>query len=270
MRWGENALAVIDAVKARLESVRAGLPEGVELVTTYDRSELIRAAIATLRRTLIEEMVVVSLVIFLFLLHARSALIPILTIPIGVALAFVPMLYQGLGANIMSLGGIAVAIGAMVDASIIVVENAHKRLEDVGGGGATRRARRGDRARDAGGRAEPVLRAARDHRLVPADLRARGNRGPTVQAARLHQDVRDGLRGRALGDAHARAGGALDPRPDPRRARQPARAAGWCAATRRWCASRSGAARRWSSSRCSRSRARCRRSSRWARSSCRR
>ncbi len=129
MRWGENALAVIDAVKERLESVRAGLPEGVEIVTTYDRSGLIRAAIETLRHTLLEEMLVVSVVILVFLLHARSALIPILTIPIGIALAFVPMLYQGLNANIMSLGGIAVAIGAMVDAAIIVVENAHKRLE---------------------------------------------------------------------------------------------------------------------------------------------
>jgi Cu(I)/Ag(I) efflux system membrane protein CusA/SilA len=129
MRYGENALATIDAVKARLETVRAGLPEGVELVTTYDRSELIRAAIETLRHTLLEEMAVVSLVIFIFLLHARSALIPILTIPIGVALAFIPMLYQGLSANIMSLGGIAVAIGAMVDAAIIVVDNIHKRLE---------------------------------------------------------------------------------------------------------------------------------------------
>jgi Cu(I)/Ag(I) efflux system membrane protein CusA/SilA len=129
MRWGENALAVIDAVKERLESVRAGLPDGVEIVTTYDRSGLIRAAVATLRNTLLEEMLVVSVVILVFLLHARSALIPILTIPIGIALAFVPMLYQGLNANIMSLGGIAVAIGAMVDAAIIVVENAHKRLE---------------------------------------------------------------------------------------------------------------------------------------------
>ena len=129
MRWGENALAVIDGVKERIESLRAGLPDGVEIVTTYDRSGLILRAIETLRHTLLEEMIVVSVVIFLFLLHARSALIPILTIPTGIALAFVPMLYQGLNANIMSLGGIAVAIGAMVDAAIIVVENAHKRLE---------------------------------------------------------------------------------------------------------------------------------------------
>jgi len=130
MRYGGNALDVIDAVKRRLEEVRPGLPDGVEIVPTYDRSELIRAAIATLRHTLLEEMVVVSLVILVFLLHVRSALIPILTIPIGVALAFIPMLHQGLGANIMSLGGIAIAIGAMVDAAIIVVENVHERLAE--------------------------------------------------------------------------------------------------------------------------------------------
>jgi len=130
MRSGQNALRVIDAVKGRLDEIRAGLPEGVEIVTTYDRSELIEGAIGTLQRTLLEEMAIVAFVIFAFLLHVRSALIPILTIPVGVLLAFVPMLYQGLTANIMSLGGIAVAIGAMVDASIIVVENAHKRLEE--------------------------------------------------------------------------------------------------------------------------------------------
>jgi Cu(I)/Ag(I) efflux system membrane protein CusA/SilA len=130
MRQGENALAVIDRVKARLAEVAPSLPPGVQIVPTYDRSQLIRASVRTLEHTLIEEMAVVSLVIFFFLLHARSALIPILTIPIGVLLAFVPMLHQGLTANIMSLGGIAVAIGAMVDAAIVLVENVHKRLED--------------------------------------------------------------------------------------------------------------------------------------------
>ncbi|MGE4605813.1 MAG: CusA/CzcA family heavy metal efflux RND transporter [Myxococcota bacterium] len=130
MRYGENALRVIDSVKQRIIEISAGLPDGVEIITTYDRSELIRESINTLRSTLIEEMVVVSLVIFVFLLHARSALVPILTIPVGMLLAFVPMFYQGLTANIMSLGGIAVAIGAMVDASIIVVENIHKRIEE--------------------------------------------------------------------------------------------------------------------------------------------
>ncbi len=128
MRYGENALDVIAAVKQRIEEIRASLPEGVELVVTYDRSELIEAAIATVRETLIEEMIAVSLIIFLFLLHVRSALVPILTIPVAVLLAFIPMLYQGLTANIMSLGGILVAIGAMVDASIVMVENVHQKL----------------------------------------------------------------------------------------------------------------------------------------------
>ncbi|HYU14418.1 MAG TPA: CusA/CzcA family heavy metal efflux RND transporter [Candidatus Acidoferrum sp.] len=130
MRYGENALDVIDAVKARLGEVKKSLPEGVDLVITYDRSGLIRDSIATLRHTLIEEMIVVAVVIFVFLLHVRSALVPILTLPIGVLLAFIPMYYQHLTANIMSLGGIAVAIGAMVDASIILIENVHKRLEE--------------------------------------------------------------------------------------------------------------------------------------------
>ncbi len=150
MRQGQNALRVIDAVKRRLDEIRPGLPEGVEIVPTYDRSELIEGAIGTLRRTLVEEMAIVSFVILAFLLHVRSALVPILTIPVGVLLAFVPMLYQGLTANIMSLGGIAVAIGAMVDASIIVVENAHKRLEVW------------EREGRPGPRAEVVLRAMQE------------------------------------------------------------------------------------------------------------
>jgi Cu(I)/Ag(I) efflux system membrane protein CusA/SilA len=128
MRSGENARAVIQRAKARLDALRASLPPGVEIVPTYDRSELIEGAVSTLRRTLLEEMAIVSLVIFAFLWHARSALVPIVTIPIGVGLAFVPMLAQGITANLMSLGGIAVAIGAMVDAAIIGVENVHRRL----------------------------------------------------------------------------------------------------------------------------------------------
>jgi copper/silver efflux system protein len=130
MRYGENALTVIDAVKRRIAEIRSSLLEGVQLVTTYDRSELIQDAVATLEHTLLEEMIVVSVVIFVFLLHVRSALIPILTLPIGVLLSFIPMYYQDLTANIMSLGGIAVAIGAMVDASIIIIENIHKKLAE--------------------------------------------------------------------------------------------------------------------------------------------
>ncbi len=130
MRYGQNALDVIDAVKARLAEVERSLPEGVEVVITYDRSGLIRDAIATLTDTLLEEMLVVSLIIFLFLMHARSALVPIIALPVAVVLSFLPMLWQGLTANIMSLGGIAVAIGELADASIILVENVHKKLEE--------------------------------------------------------------------------------------------------------------------------------------------
>jgi Cu(I)/Ag(I) efflux system membrane protein CusA/SilA len=128
MRTGENALDVIDAVKARIAEVSPGLPAGVELVPVYDRGQLIRAAIGTLRETLIEEMIVVSAIIFVFLLHVRSAIVPVLTLPLGVLLAFIPMAFQGLTANIMSLGGIAVALGAMVDASIILIENVHTHV----------------------------------------------------------------------------------------------------------------------------------------------
>jgi copper/silver efflux system protein len=130
MRYGENALDVIAGVKQRIAEVQRSLPAGVRLVITYDRSRLIEESIDTLTWTLVEEMVVVSIIIFVFLLHVRSAVIPILTLPLGVLLAFIPMAYQHLTANIMSLGGIAVAIGAMVDASIIIIENIHKRLDD--------------------------------------------------------------------------------------------------------------------------------------------
>ena len=142
MRMGENALDVIARVKERLRELQPTLPKGVEVVPTYDRSELIRASIATLRRTLIEELVVVALVILVFLLHVRSTLVPVLMLPVAVLLAFIPMRWMGLGSNIMSLGGIAIAIGAMVDAAIIVVENIHKHLEawEQGGRPGTRNA----------------------------------------------------------------------------------------------------------------------------------
>ncbi|MEQ9620122.1 MAG: efflux RND transporter permease subunit [Deltaproteobacteria bacterium] len=129
MRYGENALQVIEHVKEKLEDIKPSLPEGVEIVTAYDRSDLIERAIRTLKTTLIEEMIIVSLIIVIFLLHFRSAIIPIVTIPIGVLMAFIPMHYMGLNSNIMSLGGIAIAIGAMVDASIVIIENVHKKLE---------------------------------------------------------------------------------------------------------------------------------------------
>ncbi len=141
VRPGVNALDVIESVKTKIDSLRASLPSGVEVVTTYDRSQLIRRSIATLRRTLIEELLVVGLVILVFLLHVRSTLVPMLLLPVAILLAFIPMRLMGLTANIMSLGGIAIAVGAMVDAAIIVVENVHKRLEGWEAAG-----RRGSRA----------------------------------------------------------------------------------------------------------------------------
>src|SRR5258708_21719546 len=129
MRYGENALTVIDGIKKKLAEIKPSLPEGVELVTTYDRSQLIKRSIATLREKLIEESIVVALVCLVFLWHIRSALVAIITLPIAILLSFLPLHSLGLTSNIMSLGGIAIAIGAMVDAAIIMVENAHKFLE---------------------------------------------------------------------------------------------------------------------------------------------
>jgi Cu(I)/Ag(I) efflux system membrane protein CusA/SilA len=129
MRQGKNAREVIDGVKAKLAELRAGLPPGVEVVTTYDRSGLIDRAVDNLTGKLIEEFLVVALVCALFLWHLRSALVAILTLPLGILAAFVVMRLQGVNANIMSLGGIAIAIGAMVDAAVVMIENAHKHLE---------------------------------------------------------------------------------------------------------------------------------------------
>ncbi|MFG1240296.1 CusA/CzcA family heavy metal efflux RND transporter [Xanthobacter autotrophicus DSM 597] len=128
-RFGANALDVIDNVKTRLAEIMPSLPKGTEIVPVYDRSQLIDAAIETLKGTLIEESVIVALVSIVFLLHVRSALVAILMLPVGVLMAFVAMKLLGLGSNIMSLGGIAIAVGAMIDAAIVMIENAHKHLE---------------------------------------------------------------------------------------------------------------------------------------------
>ena len=136
MRSGENALATIAGVKQRLAELATGLPEGVEVVTVYDRSDLIERAVDTLRDTLIEEFIVVALVCALFLFHVRSSLVVVLSLPVAILAAFGVMRLQGINANIMSLGGIAIAIGAMVDGAIVMVENAHRRLQaapDVAG-----------------------------------------------------------------------------------------------------------------------------------------
>jgi Cu(I)/Ag(I) efflux system membrane protein CusA/SilA len=128
-RYGQNALSVIANVKDRLAEIKGSLPEGTEVLPVYDRSDLIYRAIDTLKRTLLEESAIVALVCVVFLLHARSALVAILTLPLGILIAYVLMHALGLSSNIMSLGGIAIAIGAMVDAAIVMIENAHKHLE---------------------------------------------------------------------------------------------------------------------------------------------
>jgi Cu(I)/Ag(I) efflux system membrane protein CusA/SilA len=130
MRFGENALTVTERIKAKLKELEPSMPPGVKVVTTYDRSGLIQESIATATENLIEELIVVSVLIVGFLLHLRSALLPILTLPLAVLLAFIPMYLMNIGMNIMSIGGIIVAIGDMVDAAIVMVDNAHKRLEE--------------------------------------------------------------------------------------------------------------------------------------------
>jgi Cu(I)/Ag(I) efflux system membrane protein CusA/SilA len=129
MRWGENALKTIQRVKTKLQSLKEGLPAGVEIVTTYDRSGLIDRAVDTLQSKLIEEFIIVGVVCAVFLFHLRSALVVMISLPMGVLAAFIVMRTQGINANIMSLGGIAIAVGAMVDATIVMIENVHKRLE---------------------------------------------------------------------------------------------------------------------------------------------
>ncbi len=129
MRSGKNAMETIAAVKAKLDALRASLPAGVEVVETYDRSNLIQRAVSHLTDKLVEEFIVVALVCFVFLFHLRSSLVAIVSLPLGILVAFIVMFYQGVNANIMSLGGIAIAIGAMVDAAVVMIENAHKKLE---------------------------------------------------------------------------------------------------------------------------------------------
>lgn len=129
MRYGENALSTIQGVRKKLDELKQGLPAGVEIVPVYDRGNLIERAVASLNESLLQELAIVSLVVILFLLHARSALVAIITLPLGILMAFIVMKFQGLNANIMSLGGIAITIGTMVDGAIVMVENAHKHLE---------------------------------------------------------------------------------------------------------------------------------------------
>ena len=206
MRQGENALDVIGRVKEKIRQIEPGLPEGVKIVPVYDRSQLIRHSIDTLKSTVIEVIITVCLVVLLFLWHIPSALIPMITIPVAVLIAFIPFRAMGITANIMSLGGIAIAIGAMVDASIVVVEQAHKKLEAWEASG-----RRGDyrevvieAVKEVGGPSFFALLVIAVS-FIPV-LRSGGAGRAAVQAAGLHEEPRHD-RGRGAGH-HARPGAA--------------------------------------------------------------
>ena len=202
MRQGENAVDVIDRVKERIRQIAPGLPAGMEIVPIYDRSVLIRRAIDNVSGTLIEVVLTVVFIVLLFLWHVPSALIPLITIPVAVLVAFIPFSAMGITANIMSLGGIAIAMGELVDAAIVVVEQTHKKLEQARARGVDARLAR-DRSRGGqGGGAGQLLRAARDRGVVPPGAGARVAGRTAVQAARLHQDPHD-ARGGGPGD-HAR------------------------------------------------------------------
>ncbi|MDP3773190.1 MAG: CusA/CzcA family heavy metal efflux RND transporter [Gemmatimonadales bacterium] len=157
MRFGENALTTIERVKERLAEAQGGLPEGVRVVPVYDRSDLIHRAIETLKEKLTEESLVVAAVCVVFLLHLRSSLVAILTLPLGVMMSLIVMRWMGISADIMSLGGIAIAIGAMIDAAVVMIENMHKHLERAGGSEHVKGERRWEIVREAAGEVGPAL-----------------------------------------------------------------------------------------------------------------
>ena len=212
MRIGSNALEVIRAIEAR--SRRSRLPDGVRLIPTYDRSELILGSVDTLTNTLMQQAVIVTIICLVFLFHARSALVVMIVLPLSVLMSFIGIRYLGLTSNIMSLGGIAIAIGELADAVIVLIENAHVRLaaapKEQRSPARHRRCLQGSRPAD-------LLLAAAHHDQLPADLHAGGPGRAAVHAARLHQDLRDVRRRDPVDHAGAAADGAAAAGPLPHR-----------------------------------------------------
>ncbi len=193
MRYGLNALNVIDGVKKKLAEIKGSLPPGVEVVSGYDRGGLISESINTLKHSLIEEAIIVSLVIIVFLFHFRSALIPILTLPIALAISFIPMYYLNVSSNIMSLGGLALAIGVLVDAAIVMVENGYRHLSERPRAGIGTRAGAHSHRRRQAGRPSAVLFSPYYRGLVPPGVPA-GSTGRThVPSAGMDEDSGRGL-----------------------------------------------------------------------------
>ena len=212
MRQGENAVDVIDRVKERIRQIEPGLPAGMEIVPIYDRSALIRSAIDNVSETLIEVVLTVVVIVLLFLWHAPSALIPLITLPVAVLVGFIPFHALGITANIMSLGGIAIAMGELVDAAIVVVEQTHKKLEQAQRDGSTTRLSQGRARGGPRGGAGELLRAARDRGVVPPGAGARVAGRPAVQATGLHEDAHDARGGGPRDHARPRAARALHAR----------------------------------------------------------
>jgi Cu(I)/Ag(I) efflux system membrane protein CusA/SilA len=192
VRFGENVLNVIERVKEKIsKDIQPSLPKGVKIVTTYDRSDLIHRSINTLKEEIIKLTIAVSVVCLVFLFHLPSALVIILTLPVAIIISFISMYYLGVTSNIMSLSGIAIAIGAMVDASIIMVENAHKKMEDWSCD---------PKKREACTRIDVIIDAAKEvgpslffYRGVPAGLYTSGTGRQAFQASGIYQDVCDAL-----------------------------------------------------------------------------
>ena len=188
MREGQNALDVIERVKAKIKEIEPGLPSGVQIVPIYDRSDLIQRAIGNMKSTLVEVLITVSLVILIFLWHFPSAIIPVITIPVAVLISFIPFRMMGVTANIMSLGGIIIAVGALVDAAIVMVEQVHKKLEKWQASGPPGGLPGGRGQGGEGGGGAQLLRPAGDRGGVSAGAQP-GVRGrPDVQAPGLHQE----------------------------------------------------------------------------------
>ena len=227
MRSGKNALETIDAVKAKLEKLKPSLPPGVEIVPVYDRSSLIKRAVTNLGHKLIEEFIVVALVCVVFLFHLRSAFVAIVSLPLGILIAFIVMYYQGVNANIMSLGGIAIAIGAMVDAAVVMIENAHKHIEAWHHAHPDQKLEGDEQWRvigDAAAQVGPALFFSLliiTMSFVPV-FTLGGAGGAFVLAAGLHQVVCDGRRRGAGGHADSGADGLPHSRQDSRGKEKPA------------------------------------------------
>ncbi len=219
MRFGENAQKTINGVKAKLEELQRSLPEGVEIVTVYDRSGLIERAVENLFEKLLEEFVVVIVVCAAFLFHFRSSLVVIISLPIGILMAFIVMYYQGINANIMSLGGIAIAIGAMVDGAIVMIENVHKHIERTPLTPENRWRVIGEASAEVGPALFFSLLIITMSFLPVFTLEAQ--EGTDVCAAGVHQDLRHGGGRRSGGDPGAGADGLLYPRQGAAGAQEP-------------------------------------------------